>query len=209
MVDIVKQMATQPDSVFSRTGLVPGDGNTGGVNAKAGSGPCGIKQSKMFNDIYKLDPDFSGRGHWFFPYGAYKAPIPVTIPFGQPDGTIAFTAPMNGCALQVNKVTNGFVFYHDPLGQSMSGSEPGDVVCRVEDKDYDKLDRGAAMVQSFRDTSYGGTYGIGVFCIHLQGRWKVYISAVAGAVDKKGQLSSAQLFNSAVTPLITSFEDPG
>lgn len=133
--------------------------------------------------------------------------MPITIPFGQADGTIAFTAPMNGCSLQVNKVTTGFTFYHDPLSASMTGSEPGEIVCRVGPKDYDRFDRGTAMVEEARSSKYGGTYGVGVFTIHHGGKWKVYISPVAGNYDKKGGFASAFVFTSSVSVLMTSFED--
>jgi len=185
-----------------------GDGNIGiGMNAAFGQGACGITQSTISNGVYQINPDFSKRGHFFHPYGQHKAPIGVTVPIGQPDGTIVFTAPMNGCALQVNKVPGSFVFYYDPLSTSMSGNEPGTIVCRVEPKDYDRFERGGQAVKAARSSKYGGTYGVGIFTIHHEGRWKVYSSPVSATVDKKGKMDKASLYTGSITPLMTSFED--
>ena len=208
MVDIVKQMASDPESTFSSVGFVPGTGASG-VNQVFGSGSCGIKSTQVSSGIYQLDPDFSSRGHYFFPYGVYKQPIPVHVQFGQPDGTAVFTAPMNGCSLQVNKCNSYFTFYHDAMSESMSGTEPGEIVCRVGPKDYDKLDLGQKEVVGLRATKFGGTYGVGVFTIHHQGRWKVYTSFVSFGYDKSGNInpSTAKRSTAATSNLITSFAD--
>lgn len=193
-------MASDPQTAFTTYGFLPGDG--GGV-----SGPCSIRIAKFCNRIYTLEPDFKGRGSWFFAYGRYKQPEYVEIPFGQPDGTIAFTAPMNGCSLQVNKIARAFRFYHDPLSTSMSGKEEGEIVCRVGPRDYDRLERGSQQIAELRKSDFGGTYGIAIVTIHHEGKWKVYSSPVAGPVDKKGKLASAYSFTGSITPLMTSFED--
>lgn len=193
-------MRSDPDTAFDTYGFIPGHG--GALSAE-----CSVKITKLFDRIYKIEPDFSGRGDYFFAYGRYKAPAYVEVPVGRPDGTVVFTAPMNGCSLQVNKVKGGFHFYHDPFSTSMSGDEPGEIVCRVEPKDYDKIDLGSQQIAAQRGSSYGGTYGIAIVSIHHAGKWKVYSSPVAGPVSNKGQLASAYSFRASITSLMTSFAD--
>lgn len=196
----LRLLTTDPDTAFTTYGFIPGDGGQK-------SGPCGIKITKLFDKIYKIEPDFAGRGHYFFAYGRYKQAESVDVPVGQADGTVAFTAPMNGCSLQVNRVGGIFRFYHDPMSNSMTGKEPGDIVCRVGPKDYDRFERGAQQIESMRTSKYGGTYGLAIVSIHHGGKWKVYSSPVAGTADSKGKLASAYVFTASVTPLMTSFAD--
>jgi len=57
-----------------------------------------------------------------------------------PEGTIAITTGMNGCALEVVDKDGSYVFYHDRNGNSMNSvNVPGGVgttVCRVTAESY-------------------------------------------------------------------------
>lgn len=58
---------------------------------------------------------------WYIPW-AENAAKSILVPFGQPDGTLVVTYPMNGCALEVRQEVAGNRFFHDADGKNMPNS---------------------------------------------------------------------------------------
>jgi hypothetical protein len=81
---------------------------------------------KINSQVYQIVVKPGGKD-WYFPYmNATPGGVgECTVPIGQPDGTLALTGSMNGCALQVNRTENDFVFYHDSNGTSLAALQAG------------------------------------------------------------------------------------
>lgn len=189
-------------------------------------GRCLLRCEPVNGDVYRLTAK-QGHGDWFYPYinGPDGGVGVCVVPIGQPEGTLVVTGGMNGCALQVNRSGNNFYFYHDLNGRSLQGKlTPGEVVCRVEYKDYaGPLDLASKMAAAAGGRGYsfwGATYTSAMhenylITVRRGGRWKVYISAVLrisnttiGWLDKQSSTTASfKPVSPLVTPLITSFED--
>lgn len=92
-------------------------------------GRCGIICRSLGVNFYELEAVSGGQGDYFFPFvrvgdgGVGSALVPLDVPYG----TIVLTNSVNGCAIQVNRRANGYEFYHDANGSSMtlsSGKAP-------------------------------------------------------------------------------------
>ena len=96
---------------------------------KSTGGRCGIICRSLGVNFYELDAVSGGQGDYFFPFvrvgdgGVGSALVPLDVPYG----TMVLTNSVNGCAIQVNRRANGYEFYHDANGSSMtiiSGKAP-------------------------------------------------------------------------------------
>ncbi len=128
-------LITDPVSVLKRKSFwLPEHSITEGspVEIKASSYPW----SKYYT--LKLE---SGDSSFYFPYLGTGKAGKVNVHLSKCyDGTIAITAPMNGCALEVryNYDTLNYAFYHDMNGVSMPPliHESEKLVCRIEANAY-------------------------------------------------------------------------
>lgn len=209
-------LRADPDAAMAKFGFVVGNTVYAGTTV---GGACLLGCESAGGNIYKLTAK-QGQGDWFFPYiNTAEGGVGVcVVPAGAADGTIVVTGGMNGCSLQVNKSGREFYFYHDNNGNSMKGKlTPGEVVCRVDYKDYaGPLDIGKKLVDQYLTERVGAGYEYYCITVHHGGRWKVYVSSlirittvstptffrpnVATTVEYKA-------FTPTITPLMTSFAD--
>ena len=182
-------------------------------------GPCTVSCEKLDDEVYQLNAS-TGTGDFFFPYvfATSGGVGSCVVPIGQPDGTLALTGSMNGCALQVNKHGTNFYFYHDTNGQyiaQMAMPPPGQVVCRVENKSYaGPLNIGESIaIDVNRDVASRkqAYFQHGIICVRTGGKWGVYVTGVHTftKISTGGKILSSQMvkFVPTVNPLIISFED--
>lgn len=182
-------------------------------------GPCTVSCSKLDEEVYELNVS-AGTGDFFFPYvfatdGGVGSCV---VPIGQPDGTLALTGSMNGCALQVNRHGGNFYFYHDTNGQfiaQMAVPPPGHVMCRVENRSYaGPLNIGERVAVDVNRDVAGqrqAYFQHGIICVRTDGKWRVYVTGVHTftKIATSGKILSTQLvkFVPTLTPCITSFDD--
>ena len=185
-------------------------------------GPCAVHCEPANGAVYKLTAK-QGQGDYFFPYvHVTSGGVGVCIvPAGQAEGTIVMTGGMNGCALQVNRSGNDFYFYHDANGVSMAGKlTPGDVVCRVEYKDYaGRMGLGEKLSVDFNRSESSGKGGMVheyyLITIRSGGKWQVFCSALLRTSIRKTAFWSGQDYNDITfapfmptySRLVTSFKD--
>ena len=184
----------------------------GSMNANPTGGACTVSCEKINDQVYKLVVKAGGID-FFFPYmNATTGGVgECTVPVGQRDGTLALTGSMNGCALQVNRNGNSFIFYHDSNGSSLAarGNVPGAQVCRVEYKSYAGPlligEKKAADLTSDKVKTY---FQHCILSVHNGGKWKVYVTGIhtLTPVNNPGK---AQLvpFTPHLVSCMTSFED--
>jgi hypothetical protein len=68
----------------------------------------------------------AGAVDFLFPYvNVVPGEGECMVPGAQSDGCIATTGGMNGCSLQVDRVGNVLMFYHDNSGISIAGLAAG------------------------------------------------------------------------------------
>ena len=158
------------------------DGGTMVSNPMGGG--CSVSSNKVNDQVYELRVKSGGKD-FFFPYmnagtgGVGECIVPV----GQPDGTLALTGSMNGCAFQANRTNAGFVFYHDSDGKSLAkrGNVPGQQVCRVEYSTYagPLLIGERKMIDINNDGSGSQAYFQHcVLVVHHEGKWKVFVTGL-------------------------------
>ena len=209
-------LRADPDTAMAKYGFVVGSAvyTTGTLG-----GACLLSCESVGANISKLTAK-QGQGDWFFPYvNTAEGGVGVCIvPAGQPDGTLVVTGGMNGCSLQVNKSGNDFYFYHDNNGNSMKGKlTPGEIVCRVNYKDYaGPLDIGQKLVDQYLTERVGAGYEYYCITVHHGGRWKVYVSSLIRITTvstptvfhpKVSSTVEYKAFTPTITPLMTSFDD--
>lgn len=176
----------------------------------AQSGSCSIGCEDVMGNVVKLTPNFSGGGHYFFLYGMLaQAPGTVSVPVGQPDGTIVFTGGMNGCALQVQRTGAGFQFYHDVNCAQMTGAVPGTTVCRVAPSDYDRFNRGGSVsIEVNHGKKNWGYFQFAMITVRHGGKWKVFTNCIITETNSRtGKLTRAYTITTAPATLIASFDD--
>ena len=84
--------------------------------------------------VLKITP---GGNDYYFPYVQGVGEVSVGATNNIPEGTIAVTGGMNGCALEATVKNNQFVFYHDQNGRCMNGvRNAGRTVCRITEASY-------------------------------------------------------------------------
>ena len=175
-------MRANPEVAFAKYGFpvvstVYQNGVTGG--------PCAIGCEDLGNGIYRLTAK-QGNGDFLFPYvnTAGGGVGSCLVPILQSEGTIVVTGPMNGCSLHVyREAGQGFRFYHDLNGESLTNPPPGVPVCRVDKYNYmgpKKLDIGGRMVAEHHESRGGGNMldEYHLITILRGGRWEVYCSAL-------------------------------
>lgn len=127
---------------------------------------------------------------WYYPYIQEGLNIInyARIPVGQPPGTLVLTTGMNGCALQVNKENDEYIFIHDANGKTIEKMKnvapvPGDTQLRIEYKDYAGTPPvGQLMSEALRKDNQLGTYQYTLLTVKRQDNlWEVYVS---GGIDK-------------------------
>lgn len=202
MANALKLLRSDPERAFKSYVFMTGNAAQGGS--------CAIGCAKVIDNVVKLTPDFGGGGDYFFRYGLLaQAPGTVTVPVGQPDGTIVFTGGMNGCALQVQRTGAGFVFYHDVNCQQLTGPVAGNTVCRVEPKDYDRFDRGGTVsIEVNHGRKNSGYFQFAMITVHHAGKWKVFANCIITETDNTtGKLSRAYTITTAPAAWMGSFDD--
>lgn len=184
----------------------------GSMNANPLGGACTVSCEKINDQVYRLTVK-SGGSDFFFPYmNASTGGVgECTVPIGQPDGTLALTGSMNGCALQVNRTGTNFVFYHDSNGNSLAarGNVPGTQVCRVDYKSYAGPlligEKKAADLTTDKVKTY---FQHCILSVHNGGKWKVYVTGIH-TLTPVNNPSKPQLvpFTPQIVPCMTSFAD--
>lgn len=109
-----------------------------------------------------------GSSIYYFPYIQQNAGN-VSIPdFNIPEGTIAATGGMNGCALEVRYYNKAYYFYHDANGVNMPPMRDGEVqLCRITSPDYWNNNAAVLAVQS------QSTPIVQFICIYRHGCWHI------------------------------------
>jgi hypothetical protein len=215
-------LRADPDSALAKYGfLVDSEVYLTG----AYGGPCLLSCSDVGGGMFKLTAK-AGSGDFLFPYvNGVPGVGECMVPGAQSDGCIVTTGGMNGCSLQVNRVGNVLMFYHDNNGTSIAGlatPPPGNMVARADYKDYaGALDLGRTLADSARSltATVMTTAQYQYYCLTVRhaGRWKVYYSSVLqkGISTKKyllfggSEWTKTEEFSSFkpnITPLITSFD---
>ncbi len=182
-------------------------------------GICGLACEPAGGNIYKLTAR-QGSGDYLFPYiNSDQGGVGVcVVPAGRANGTLVVTGGMNGCALEVNKSGSDFYFYHDNNSTSLKGKlTPGEVVCRVNYKDYvGPLDIGQKLVDQYLTERVGAGYEYYCITVRSGGRWKVYVSALirvttvsTPTIFRPNVKTSVEYksFKPGLTPLMASFDD--
>jgi hypothetical protein len=151
-------------------------------------GACLIDCQHLSGNVYQLVAK-QGFGDYFYPYVNGNPGVgECTVPVGRAaNGAMVVTGGMNGCALQVNRVGNNFVFYHDNNGNSLAQMMPaaqGQVACRVTFNDYAGGNLADNLVDKLSDQHRGTTpktrFGYDFFLITVKAgtKWEVYSSAL-------------------------------
>lgn len=209
-------LRADPDAAMAKYGFVV---DSAVYTSGTIGGACLLGCESAGGNIYRLTAK-QGQGDWLFPYiNTSDGGVGVcVVPAGQVDGTLVVTGGMNGCSLQVNKSGDDFYFYHDNNGRSMKGKlTPGEVVCRVDYKDYaGPLEIGKKLVDQYLTERVGAGYEYYCITAHHGGRWKVYVSSlirittVSAPTFFRPNVTSTveyKAFTPTVTPLMTSFAD--
>ena len=151
------------------------------------SGRCSVTCRPLFpTRIAILDVLLTDKGgDWYCGYEENEA-LSVLVPFGQPDGTLILTYPMNGCALDVRCEPGGNRIYHDFNGVSMPLSPEGNQTLRVTADHYmDRFDRHSWRIErvAYRAGLKKGCYGYSfehtLICVKQGSSWGVYNTAVS------------------------------
>lgn len=129
----------------------------------------------------------TGGYDWYIPY-AHDEAKSVLVPFGQPDGTLVVTFPMNGCALEVRQEENGNRFFHDADGKNMPNVTTETIKFRADYRRYGGArDLVAQEHQDMRDSSgntnlYPGQFHFDLFAVKKGGLWHVCQTASMSVV---------------------------
>lgn len=197
---VLALLRTNPEAAFWSYGFIVDIP----LRSVVSPGRCNIKCTKVNDNIYKLTLSNGGED-WYFPCvsGPGGGVGQCIIPVNQKDMVLALSTGMNGCALQVNKYMESFVFIHDYNSVSlMCTPYLGESVCRVQETDYaGPLYLGEKFVSAPTDANYFRSFQYTPICVHHEGKWKVYYSGVTyDSATKK----YARIIN---WPLVTSFDD--
>lgn len=165
---------------------------------------CSVQCAEIENNVFQLNISKGGTDY-YFPYvladsgGAGMC----KIPFGVPDGTLALTGSMNGCALEVRRVSDGFLFYHDANGTCLANSplQMGVLVCRVDAARYEGPGRvgfntSLPYQRPPNTTDWLGRtvmhsmlyFEHGIICVKNGNRWGVYATGVFKKNTKRRNL---------------------
>ena len=208
-------LRSDPDAALAKYGFAID--NDVYKNTTLGGG-CLLSASSAGGNVYRLTAT-QGSGDFFYPY-IYTTGGGVgvcQVPKGQSEGVLVVTGGMNGCSMQANKSGNDFHFYHDNNGNSMKGKmTPGEIVCRVDYKDYaGALEIGKHLVDKYLTGTTGAGYEYYCITVRNGGRWKVYVSSLIRITTHdrafwSGKHQTTVKYNSfkpTITPLMTSFSD--
>lgn len=101
---------------------------------------------------------------YFFPYkGSTAGKVSVPHPS---DGTIAITIGMTGCALEIRKTENDYVFYHDADGNALSRlHEVGKTIYRIESADY--------WTDEMEEIAKENPCAVQFMCVYASGKWHI------------------------------------
>ena len=149
------------------------------------SGRCNVTGMPFFDNdrIVMLYVHLTDKGRdWYCGYKKNNVNS-LFVPFGQPDGTLILTFPMNGCALEVRREEEGNRIYHDHDGTCMPQSASGTKVLRLAACHYmdwhgrhiGRTERIAIRTVLAR---FGGfNFQHTIICVKQGHYWKVYNSA--------------------------------
>ncbi|WP_141113187.1 hypothetical protein [Chromobacterium haemolyticum] len=174
-----------------------------GAHKEIYSGPCTAVCKKIAERVYEISA-IKGKGtDYYFPY-IPKSVGKCTAPSGAPKGTIVMTGGMNGCALQVDRNGNDYIFMHDANGAHATTNN--NTICRVTEKDY--YGPGRTFV-NFGLSKMSDTRGVldenMIICIKNDKGWGVYHCGILVKPDEKGKIIGYQGFN-GFSSCITSFD---
>ena len=158
------------------------------------SGRCNVDCIPMSNSnrLVTLDIHLTDSGKdWYCGYerGGMKA---VLVPFGQPDGSLILTYPMNGCTLEVRREKEGNRIYHDCNGNRITPSLDGTKALRVtadhymdcHDRNFYRIARVSLRIALIRGyKGYGFNFGHTIICVKQGGYWNVYNNAISHAYE--------------------------
>ena len=158
------------------------------------SGRCNVNCIPMFNNnsIVTLDIRLRDEGKdWYC--GVKKNGIgSVLVPFGQPDGSLILTAPMNGCALEVRREQEGNRVYHDYNGTSMPQSVDGTRMLRIiadhymdrHDRHFDRIKKEFDRIGFNRKhTPCGFSFAHTIICVKRGDYWHFYNNVVSSTYE--------------------------
>ncbi|MET4692424.1 hypothetical protein V5J34_000263 [Endozoicomonas sp. NE35] len=152
------------------------------------SGRCNVTCRPLLNNnnLVTLNIHLTDEGRdWYCGYEEHEVKS-LLVPFGQPDGTLILTYPMNGCALEVRREKEGNRIYHDHNGVCMPRSIDGTRALRVSANHYmdwgnrhfvrtERLAYRAGLTRKYSGFSFAHT----IICIKQGRNWNVYNNAVS------------------------------
>ncbi|MCW7554580.1 hypothetical protein NX722_18545 [Endozoicomonas gorgoniicola] len=152
------------------------------------SGRCNVTGMPFINNdrIVMLNVRLTDAGKdWYCGYEQNDANS-LFVPFGEPDGTLILTFPMNGCALEIRREEEGNRIYHDDDGTCMPQSAPGIKVLRLDACHYmDWHSRHILRTEriALRTVLASGPGGFDfqhtIICVKQGHYWKVYNNAAS------------------------------
>jgi len=206
---ILESLRTDPESTcFTNSFTV----NGGTMASEPQGGSCSVSAQKVSDLVYGLSVGKNGKD-WFFPYmNASTGGVGYcVVPIGQPEGTLALTGSMNGCALQVNRDGANFIFYHDSNGDSLAkwGKAQGTQVCRVDYKSYaGPLEIGSRSAADLTNKNTKVYFQHSILCVRSGGKWRVYVTGVHTFTPVKNPKGQKLVpFRPHLVACMTSFED--
>lgn len=165
-------------------------------------GACTIKAEKAKNGVTRLNIS-NGGSDYFFPW-VNRGIGECELPLNAPEGTIAVTGGMNGCAFHATRDGAKLRFYHDADNRYLGTLKQaeGDQICRVEPSLYMKIPYGETLM-----TQMGGgcAYLYQMLVVRHAGKWKVVYSGII--IGPGIDMPVLRSFTPGPSSYLASFED--